>query len=80
MESGVGAFRSLAENRTMKRLALSSLLRRLPPRSRAVLTTCLYGLTAGAATVAFQLGMNCLYQAGLVRLSAQSKVSFLLGS
>ena len=64
----------------MNRLTLSSLLQRLPPRSRAVLTTCLYGLAAGAATVAFQLGMNWLYRLGLVRLSQQSKLTFLLGS
>lgn len=64
----------------MNRLAFSSLLQRLPPRGRAVLTTCLYGLAAGVATVTFQLGMTWLYRAGLGRLAAESKLTFLLGS
>lgn len=58
----------------------AELLQRLPRQTRAVVQTCLYGLAAGAATVAFQLGMNWLYRAGLVRLSAQSKLVFLVGS
>ena len=56
------------------------LVRRLPVRGRTVLTTCLYGLAAGAVAVAFQLGMNWLYQAGLVRLSHQSHTVFFIGS
>jgi chloride channel protein, CIC family len=64
----------------MNGLVVSSLLQRLPPSTRAVLTTCLYGLAAGVATVAFQLAMNWLYRAGLVRLSAQPKLTFLVGS
>jgi chloride channel protein, CIC family len=56
------------------------LLQRLPPRSRGLLTTSLYGLGAGGATVAFQVGMNAVYQAGLVRLSTHSKALFLCGS
>lgn len=47
-------------------------LQKLPWQTRAVLQTCLYGLGAGAATVAFQLGMNWLYRLGLVALSHQS--------
>lgn len=61
-------------------LQLQSLVRRLPSRWRAVLTTCLYGLAAGGAAVAFQLGMNWLYQLGLVRLSHQSAKMFFVGS
>lgn len=57
-----------------------SLLQRLPKPTRAVAQTCLYGLAAGAATVAFQLAMNWLYRAGLVRLSHQSRLTFVLGS
>jgi len=59
---------------------LVQLLQRLPRQTRAVAQTCLYGLAAGVATVAFQLGMNWLYRAGLVRLSMQPKLTFLLGS
>ena len=61
-------------------LRLQSLVRRLPARWRAVLTTCVYGLGAGASAVAFQLGVNGLYQLGLVRLSHQSLTVFLVGS
>ncbi len=61
-------------------LQLQSLVRRLPSRWRAVLTTCVYGLGAGAAAVAFQLGMNWFYQLGLVRLSHQSHTAFFVGS
>lgn len=55
-------------------------LQKLPWQTRAVLQTCLYGLGAGAATVAFQLGMNWLYRLGLVALSHQSLEVFLIGS
>jgi CIC family chloride channel protein len=61
-------------------LSLPALLQRLPSRWRAVLTSCAYGLGAGASAVAFQLGMNWLYQIGLVRLSHQSRATFLAGS
>ncbi len=59
---------------------LPSLLRRLPPRGRAVVQTCVYGLGAGAATVAFQLGITWLYRATFVPLSGQPRAVFLLGS
>ena len=58
---------------------LVELLQRLPKQTRAVVQTCLYGLAAGVATVAFQLGMNWLYRAGLVNphdlLRAQASVA-----
>jgi len=59
---------------------LAHYLQRLPKQSRAVAQTCLYGLAAGVATVAFQLGMNWLYRVGLLRLSRQSMPTFLIGS
>ncbi len=40
----------------------------------------IYGLAAGPATVAFQLGMNWLYRLGLVQLSHLSLRTFLIGS
>ncbi len=55
-------------------------LGRLPKQTRAVVQTCLYGLGAGVATVAFQLGINWFYRVGLFRLAQQSKMTFLLGS
>ena len=57
-----------------------NLLQRLPARGRTVLISCVYGLSAGAAAVAFQLGINWLYRLGLVQLSHQSKIIFLFGS
>jgi len=60
--------------------SLARYLQKLPGQTRAVSETCLYGLAAGAATVAFQLGMNWLYQLGLVQLSHQSLTTFLVGS
>lgn len=59
---------------------LNPLLQRLPARGRTVLISCVYGLSAGAAAVAFQLGINWLYRLGLVQLSHQSKMIFLFGS
>jgi len=61
-------------------LRLQSALRKLPLRWRAVLTTCVYGLGAGASAVAFQLGMNWLYHSGLLRLSHQPFKVFAIGS
>jgi len=59
---------------------LVQLLQKLPRQTRAVAQTCLYGLAAGAATVAFQLGISWLYQGTFVPLSAQTRPVFLLGS
>ena len=61
-------------------LKLQSCIHMLPARWRAVLTTCVYGLGAGASAVAFQLGMNWFYQSGLVKLSHQPLWLFLAGS
>jgi CIC family chloride channel protein len=59
---------------------LQHLVQRLPTRGRTVLISCIYGLSAGAAAVAFQLGINWVYQLGIVQLSHQSKLVFLFGS
>jgi CIC family chloride channel protein len=56
------------------------LWQRVPARGRTVAISCAYGLVAGAAAVAFQLGINWVYQLGLVRLSQDSKMVFALGS
>ena len=64
----------------MNAARLNQLLQRLPARGRAILVSCIYGLAAGTAAVVFQLGINWLYQIGLVQLSHQSKTAFLLGS
>ncbi len=59
---------------------ISLLAQRSPARWRGVLTTCTYGLVAGAAAVMFQLGMNWTFEGGLVRLSRQPPATFLIGS
>jgi CIC family chloride channel protein len=55
-------------------------LQRLPARFRSVLISCIYGLVAGGAAVAFQKGIDWLWLLGLVQLSQHSKVIFLIGS
>src|SRR3954468_21139228 len=55
-------------------------LQKLPRKTRTVLLTCLYGLSAGGAAVAFQSGINWSYRMGLVNLSKRPLGQFLLGS
>ena len=64
----------------MNLTGLARFVPRLPGQSRAIFLTCVYGLGAGLAAVAFQVGMNTLYRVGIVRLSQASTVIFLLGS
>ncbi|MDB6065802.1 MAG: chloride channel protein [Pedosphaera sp.] len=53
---------------------------RLPQRTRSILATCVYGLAAGGAAVAFQLGITWFFDATYGRLAHQSKGIFLGGS
>lgn len=64
----------------MLSLTLSGYLAKLPKNTRNILLTCLYGLAAGLAVVAFQLLINVLYNGTFVRLAAQSPATFLAGS
>ncbi|MGO8765679.1 MAG: chloride channel protein [Limisphaerales bacterium] len=64
----------------MRALFLVDFFQRLPRQTRAIVQACLYGLAAGGVAVVFQLGMNWLYQLGLVQLSHQSQTTFLVGS
>jgi CIC family chloride channel protein len=59
---------------------IGHLFERMPAQTRAALQTCLYGLAAGAVAVAFQVGINWVYRAGLFALSHQSFSTFLIGS
>ncbi len=61
-------------------IGLARLAEKLPSRGRPIVLTCVYGLVAGLAAVAFQVGMNTLYRAGIVRLSHGSTTVFLVGS
>ena len=64
----------------MKLDRLAQFVQRLPSRGRPLALTCVYGLSAGLAAVAFQVAMNGLYRASFVSLSRQSPLTFLLGS
>lgn len=55
-------------------------LGRVPKRFRVVLQTCIYGLVAGLAAVAFHLGIYWFYRLTFVELAQRSKGEFLLGS
>ncbi|MBU6402997.1 MAG: chloride channel protein, partial [Verrucomicrobia bacterium] len=55
-------------------------LRKLPSKTRALLATGLYGLAAGVAAVAFQVGINVLYRETFLALAPRSKPWFLAGS
>jgi chloride channel protein, CIC family len=55
-------------------------IQKLPRQTRAIVQTCLYGLSAGIAAVVFQLCMSWLYRLGLVQLSRLSPATFLTGS
>jgi CIC family chloride channel protein len=57
-----------------------SRLRSLPPRTRDLLLTCLYGLAAGGISVAFQFCSGGLYSLALVRLSHASFPVFAGGT
>ena len=59
---------------------LKHVIRSLPTRSRNILSTCIYGVGAGGSAVAFQLGINWVYQNGIQRLSHESLAMFLFGS
>lgn len=53
---------------------------KLPKNTRNILQTCLYGVAAGLAVVAFQWLITVLYNATFVPLAAQSHLTFLIGS
>lgn len=55
-------------------------LAKLPERPRAIFKTCVYGLAAGLAAVAFQVALDGCYRAGVVRLSHLSHFTFLWSS
>jgi CIC family chloride channel protein len=59
---------------------LSGYFGKLPQTTRSILQTCLYGIAAGLAVVAFQLLINVLYNATFARLATQSAPTFLIGS
>ncbi len=53
---------------------------KLPRNTRNILQTCLYGVAAGLAVVAFQWLITFLYSHTFIPLAAQSHLTFVLGS
>jgi CIC family chloride channel protein len=64
----------------LKTYSVAKYLQGLPKQTRSLLHSCAYGLAAGLAAVAFQLGINFLYKEGLFLLASESKLTFALGS
>jgi CIC family chloride channel protein len=60
--------------------AIARFAQKLPGQGRPIFLTCIYGLVAGLAAVAFQLSVTAVYQGTLVPLSHQSTAVFLVGS
>lgn len=50
---------------------------KIPVNTRTIIATCLYGLAAGGAAVAFQQGINLLFEHSYVALSHRSRSTFL---
>ncbi|MCP5518918.1 MAG: chloride channel protein [Verrucomicrobiales bacterium] len=59
---------------------LTGFLNRLPARTRSILATCVYGLLAGLAAVAFQLAVHATHRNTIARAAALSKTEFALWS
>jgi CIC family chloride channel protein len=59
---------------------IARLMQRLPRRGRPIVLTCVFGVGAGLAAVAFQVAMNALYRVTFVQFSHQSPAVFLFGS
>lgn len=59
---------------------IARLAQKLPKQSRDIFLTCVYGLIAGLAAVAFQLSVNFFYNHTILALSHQSRQVFLVGS
>jgi CIC family chloride channel protein len=69
-----------SDNHWMYLSRLARFAQKLPVRGRPIFLTCVYGLGAGIAAVAFQTAMNGLFRLSLVSLSHQSRTVFVLGS
>ena len=61
-------------------MELVRFIQRLPVQSQAIIRTCVYGLGAGVAAVAFQQGMNAVYNLAYTSLAQKSHVTFVLGT
>jgi CIC family chloride channel protein len=60
--------------------SLAGYFGKLPQKTRAVLQSCLYGVAAGLAVVAFQVLITLFYNATFRQLATHSHFTFLIGS
>lgn len=64
----------------LRLISFQKYIRKLPQKTRTILATCVYGLAAGVAAVAFQKGINLLFNATYAHLAQHSRTEFLLGT
>jgi len=55
-------------------------LQKLPPQARTVTATAVFGLVAGLIAVAFHIAIQAIYVHGIVALSHESQLRFIIGS
>ncbi|XOV70406.1 MAG: chloride channel protein [Verrucomicrobiota bacterium] len=55
-------------------------LRKLPKKTRSIVLTCIYGVTAGLAAVAFHKSIQFLFHFTIILVSGLSTKAFLIGS
>jgi CIC family chloride channel protein len=55
-------------------------LQKLPPQARTIATTAILGLAAGLVAVAFHLTIHAIYEHGIVAVSHESRLHFVIGS
>jgi len=67
-------------NLVLKTYSVAGYLQGMPKQTRTLLHSCAYGISAGLAAVAFQLGITLIYKNGLLALANESKMTFILGS
>jgi CIC family chloride channel protein len=60
--------------------ALARFSQKLPGQGRPIFLTCVYGVSAGAIAVAFQVAVNFFFNHTIVALSHRSHTIFLCGS
>ncbi len=59
---------------------LARYFQRLPKQTRAIVSTCVFGLGAGGMAVAFHYAIHAVYHATFVEFSGQSPAAFLIKS
>jgi len=68
------------ENRVVQTFFIASLTKRLPKRTQTILLTCIFGLAAGLAAVAFQQVINVIFEFAFLRIAHGSFTRFAVQS